>query len=58
MFLKVATKTNWDSGRTYMQLTKVGGVTKNISAPFPPYYFTSDLGVDESLKTDVERKVV
>jgi hypothetical protein len=40
MFLKVATKTNWDTKETYLQITKVGGETQNIMAPFLQYNYS------------------
>jgi hypothetical protein len=41
MFLKVTTKTNWDTKETYLLLTKIGGTTKSITQPFKPYLYTA-----------------
>lgn len=49
MFLKVATETDCSTGKTYLQLTKVGGITKSIAQPFHLYYFTEKLCCDKNL---------
>jgi hypothetical protein len=49
MFLKVATKTNWDTRKTYLQITKVGGETKSIIAPFPPLPYSFPNNDDDIL---------
>lgn len=40
MFLRVATKTDYSTGKTELQLTKVVGITKIIAQLFQLYYFT------------------
>lgn len=55
MFLKVAAKTDCNTGKTelQLQLTKVVGITKIIAQPFQLYYFTENVCCDKNLLNGV-----